>query len=261
VTPLDLELLARTLATRQLGRRFRYLASIGSTNDVALEAASSGGAAEHGLLVIAEEQTCGRGRSGSVWTAPRGTALLFSVVLVVPLPAADAARLTLAASVAVCGALREAELRGAHIKWPNDVLVATRKVAGILCETRPCASGPQAVVVGIGIDVNQAAAELPAGATSVRVETGREASRELLLAATLLRLEAEHARVAAGAFADVQRAWEAMSPLARGHRVRATLGEREVEGISDGLGASGALRVRRDDGTIAEVMAGSVAFS
>jgi BirA family biotin operon repressor/biotin-[acetyl-CoA-carboxylase] ligase len=143
-----------------------------------------------GAVAATDLQTAGRGRHGRTWEAPTGTSLLCSVLLR-PAPARRAPELTLVAALAVARAVDDAGA-AAQIKWPNDVLVGRRKLAGVLGELRG-----GAVVLGIGINVNQQAGDLPPDArtpaTSLRVETGVEHGRAALLAALLAHLEAAYA--------------------------------------------------------------------
>src|SRR5512147_472545 len=170
LTPLELRPL---LNTHDIGQVLHHFEVISSTNDHARELAEEG--AGHGEVVIAESQTGGRGRRGRPWVSPPGRNAYFSVILRPDLPPSRAPELTLLASVALCDALRQANVPAA-IKWPNDLLVGDRKIAGILTEL---ASEPERVhwaVVGIGVNVNAAAEDFPAElrdvATSVRIERG-----------------------------------------------------------------------------------------
>jgi BirA family transcriptional regulator, biotin operon repressor / biotin---[acetyl-CoA-carboxylase] ligase len=155
-----------------------------------------------GTIAVAEEQTEGRGRLGRSWDAPAGTSVLVSVLL---LPAVDAARLpelTLVAGGAVAEAILEVTGIEPAIRFPNDILIGGRKVAGILAE-----SSEGRVVLGIGVNVNQTLEQLPAGArtepTSLRLELGHPVNRVQLLAAILLQLErAYDAWVATGTSAS-----------------------------------------------------------
>ena len=181
------------LLTREIGRTLKHAALVGSTNHLALGAAQAG--AEGGLVILAEEQSQGRGRGGSSWVAPAGTALLCSVLLRPHgLAPAAAAQFPFVAALAVGGALLEGGLPGVVLKWPNDVLVGGAKIAGILCESRSQGGRLEAVVIGMGINVNQEKEQLPEGATSIRVLTGEDTDRALLLAEVLNRLEGECAR-------------------------------------------------------------------
>ena len=135
-----------------------------------------------GALVVADHQTAGRGRLGRSWEAPAGTALLFSVLLKPP-PERHAPELSLVAGIAVADALERLLGLSVQIKWPNDVMLRRRKIAGCLAEARD-----GAVVLGIGVNVGQTADELPETAGSVRTLTGRSIDREELLAAVLADL-------------------------------------------------------------------------
>ncbi|HEY2310991.1 MAG TPA: biotin--[acetyl-CoA-carboxylase] ligase [Gaiellaceae bacterium] len=166
----------------RLGRPYTFVAECPSTQRLI-----DADAAE-GTTVATDLQTHGRGRLGRTWDAPQGTALLFSVLLRPQPPMAIWPELSLVAGGAVAAALREQTGVAAELGHPNDVLVARRKLAGVLPEATA-----GRVVLGVGVNVNQTAGELPAETakppTSLRVETGREWPRAQLLAAILLELE------------------------------------------------------------------------
>src|SRR5215510_2662035 len=172
------------MARERLGifaNRIHWYSDIGSTNDVAGAFAEKG--ADEGLVVLADRQTAGRGRLGRSWASPSGAGIYVSVVL---RPAADAARLlTIAAGVAVTDGIASATGLSTHVKWPNDVHVGGRKLAGILAEG---AAGH--VVLGIGINVQPAAypPDVASRATSIETELGRPVDRGLVLAECLAAL-------------------------------------------------------------------------
>jgi BirA family transcriptional regulator, biotin operon repressor / biotin---[acetyl-CoA-carboxylase] ligase len=147
--------------------------------------------APEGAVAATDEQTAGRGRLGREWVAPAGSSLLASVVLRPEVPTANLPELSLVAGRSVAQALAELAGVAPEVKWPNDVLVNGRKVAGILAEARDAR-----VVLGIGVNVSQSADELPQrpayAATSLLLETGRTVPRADLLAAVLDRLEREY---------------------------------------------------------------------
>jgi len=176
----------RPLLRGTLGEPYLYLAETASTQDVLRE-----GDFPHGAVCAAEHQTAGRGRSGRSWDDAPSTALLCSVLLRPP-PGALLPQLSLVAGLAVAAAV-EAEIGGAAlVKWPNDVLVEGRKVAGILLE-----ASAGAVVCGIGINVNQEERDLPPGtrtpATSLRIVAGRQLVRGAVLGTVLVELERRYA--------------------------------------------------------------------
>ena len=171
----------------RLGRPYRYAEQCPSTQRLLL------GGDPEGAVAVANEQTEGRGRLGRVWHAPAGTSILASVLLRPQVEPARLPELSIVAGVAVAAALANATGLEPTVKFPNDVLVGGKKVAGILAE-----ANEGRVVLGLGINVNQTADELPAGAstqpTSLRLETGEELDRAPLLVSILDRLALEYDR-------------------------------------------------------------------
>lgn len=246
------------LATHELGRIVHAFDEVDSTNDVARGLAEDG--AQHGELVVAEAQRQGRGRRGRSWLAPRGSSLLFSLVLRPELPPARAPELTLAAAVAVCEVLREASF-DARIKWPNDVLVRGRKVAGILTELSAAPGALRFAILGVGLNVNFERGALPPevaeNATSLRLERGEPVPRVFLLATLLASIERWLNLLVAEGFEKVAARWSELSATL-GARVRVEDGEQRVEGLAMELDPSGALLVRDDAGHVHRVLAGDV---
>jgi BirA family biotin operon repressor/biotin-[acetyl-CoA-carboxylase] ligase len=187
-----LERLTPLAGPNPLGGPVVHLDRTGSTNDAGRALAAAG--APSGTLVLAEEQTAGRGRQGRTWVAPRGRALTLSVV--VRADPAALALLPLAAAVAVCEACERVAAVRCAVKWPNDVWTDERKVAGILVEARP-QEGWAVLGIGLNVDTSEAelAEELRATATSLRIAAGDEIGRDRALAALLDRLAS---RLAAG---------------------------------------------------------------
>ncbi|TPW03436.1 MAG: BirA family transcriptional regulator, biotin operon repressor / biotin-acetyl-CoA-carboxylase ligase [bacterium] len=171
--------------------RVHFHETIGSTNAAALELAKAG--APHGTLVIAEQQTAGRGRMGRRWESPPGVGLWFSWVLRPPLPLASGFLVTVAGALSVVDAVARLAGRVAHVRWPNDVLVGERKLAGILAEATGQGEQLEAIVLGMGVNVNQSGADFPAGldglATSLFLESGHAFDRSLVLAAIIESFE------------------------------------------------------------------------
>ena len=238
--------------SRIVGREIIVFEETGSTNDVVADLAGHG--AKEGLVVFAESQTKGRGRQGRVWLSARGKGLWFSVLLRPSWPVAAMPRLTVAASVAVARVLRQQTGLDARIKWPNDVTIRGRKVAGILTELHGAAA-----VVGIGVDVNCQATDLPAGVpvTSLALATGQPQDR-LALAAALLGALDELYALAAQDFDAVVAQWAAWSTTL-GKQLVVQRGQQRLEGHAAALDSDGALLLRKDNGqtdrlTGAEVM-------
>ena len=172
---LDLERVRALLVEGEIKWSLHYEPSCSSTQDLARSAATGG--ADQGWTVITDLQLEGRGRRGRSWIAPRGTALLFSTILQPPVDVL--ALLPLLAALSVAGGIEVATGVVPELKWPNDVLFHGHKLAGILLEH----PGGAAVVLGVGVNVNQVAADLPEGATSLLAEIGHSLDREPLLAA------------------------------------------------------------------------------
>jgi len=190
-TPLTEKAIRRRLTTGLLGREIHVYQRVGSTNDVALRLASEGH--PEGTVVLADEQTHGRGRYGRSWHSLGGRGLWFSVILRPRGHARLGWLLPLAASLSVVLALRRDFNVVAQTKWPNDVVVAGRKIAGVLVEGQVSGHKQSWAVVGIGVNVNHQLGDFPSTlrekATSLQVVTGRESDRADLLASILSSLE------------------------------------------------------------------------
>ncbi|HET9551793.1 MAG TPA: biotin--[acetyl-CoA-carboxylase] ligase [Anaeromyxobacteraceae bacterium] len=248
------------LNTHDVGQVLHCFEELGSTNDQAKELAEQG--AEHGEVVVAERQTAGRGRRGRAWLSTARRNVTFSVVLrPEELPPARAAELTLVAAVAVCDALRQAGV-DAGIKWPNDVLVGGRKIAGILTEMEAEADRVHWVVLGVGVNVNARLEDFPpelrGEATSVLLERGQPAPRSLFLAACLTGIEDWYDRHAEGGFAPIRAAWRERS-VTLGREVSVRTDGGEVLGRAEDIDEAGALLVRTPRG-LERILSGDVAL-
>jgi BirA family biotin operon repressor/biotin-[acetyl-CoA-carboxylase] ligase len=247
------------LDTAYMGRgAILYFKSCPSTNDAARELGHR--AAPEGSLAIAEGQTRGRGRLGRGWVSPAGRGIYVSVLLRPPIAPDEAFQLTLLSAVAAARAVTSAGVE-AKIKWPNDVLVGGRKVAGILTEIEAEADRVNQAVIGIGINVNTTASMFPHAlkdqATSLRIETGRRHSRLAVLQALLVALESCYDLLKAGRFEEVLEEWRALD-ITRGSRVRAVLLEGEVCGRATGIDKEGALLIAQAGGEERRITAGDI---
>lgn len=241
----------------------RVVDRLASTNTTALEWAAAG--TPHRTVLIAESQTAGRGRNGRTWKTPRGTSLALSVILPPPRNPRRLAWLTLAAAVATADGIESLADVRCRFKWPNDVLIDGKKVAGILTEMRGGQSGPVAVVIGIGVNVNNRAAALPDGvrefATSLLDVTGRTIDRNRLAAAILDRL-GEWSRRLSGVsrdrpIVDVLRRWTVASATA-GQYVSVMTPRGLIEGVDRGLNQVGHLVLEPRDGRRRAIRSGEV---
>jgi len=254
-----LESFEASLKPRIIGSEILVFDETASTNDVVEHLAKSG--AREGLVVFAESQTRGRGRHGRAWSSPRGKGLWFSVLLRPALPPAAASRITVAASVAVARAIRQTCCVDARIKWPNDVILNGRKVAGILTELRAEADEILLAILGIGIDVNCAIEDFPPEvakiATSLQIETGHAQDRVALAAQVLGEFdECYHAALAD--FETVADEWARLCTTL-GRQIVVAIAQRRIEGFAHALDGDGALLVRKDDGRIERVLGGDLA--
>ncbi len=249
---------AAQLGTRWLGHELLARRSVESTNDVAWDALAAGAGA--GLVVVADEQTRGRGRDGRAWETPAGLGLAMSVLLEPGCERATLTVLPLAAGLALARALADAGA-GGQLKWPNDVLLNGRKVAGILCESRRRPDGGDAIVVGIGVNVLQSATDFAPAirgvATSLAIE-GVAVDRETLAARILGHLEPLWTELDAGGPAGIVAAWRERATFwGRVLTVRTPAGE--VSGTARTLADDGALVLTGPDGGDRRVVAGDVA--
>ncbi len=259
VDALDRDRILEGLATRAIGRDLRVFDEVTSTNDVAMALADGG--APHGAAVVADRQSRGRGRLGRPWLSPPGVGLWVSVVLRPPVPAALAPAVTLAAGLAAAEAIEAEAMVAAALKWPNDVLLDGRKVAGVLAELRAEDRAVRHVVAGIGINVHQRREDFPAdlaeAAISIQMATGRAVSRVLLLRRLFLRLEAWNQTLAAEGPAPVVAAAAARMPML-GRPVVAVSGQERWEGRAARLEEDGALLLALPDGGTRRILAAEV---
>jgi BirA family biotin operon repressor/biotin-[acetyl-CoA-carboxylase] ligase len=251
------------LRTAVFGHRVFYYPTIGSTNDRALDLAAAG--EPEGAVVLAEEQTGGRGRRERPWHSPARLGIYVSLILRPLVPATRAPLFTFTAAVAVADALRKACRLQASIKWPNDVVVARRKIGGILGETRGSDPLIRELVLGIGINVNQRredfGPEVLERATSVLIETGAVADRASLLAEILSGFERRYSPLVQGQPGDLLREWESLSALPRGRIVVVDGPAGRCEGSVAGVDEEGALLLRLPDGRSLRVPFGEIVES
>lgn len=219
-----------------------------STQDIARQIADHAGAAADGAIVVADEQTGGRGRLGRRWTAPAGSAVMFSRIHRINAPIArdGVDRFSFAASVAVAETLAT-HVPGVRIKWPNDILIGGQKIAGILVETLRTALGERAAIIGIGINVNLAPDALPPEVRATCLtRLGRPVDRLVLLAETIERLDAA---LGMANLDPLLRRWRALSSMLHRH-VRLRSNGRDIEGEVVDLDPNDGLILRTADGTM-----------
>ena len=229
----------------------RWFDSVPSTMDIATALASQG--APHGVVVAAHQQTAGRGRRGSTWASPAGAGLYFSFIAR-PRDARKIPLMTLAAGVGVRDGVRSATGLTPDLKWPNDLLVDRKKLAGILAEGHALGSCDEAVVIGVGVNVQPAEypPDVTARATSIETELGRAIDRDLLLSEILDGLQHRLLTLSQNP-GDILQAWRAASPSAMGTRVEWD----GHHGVTAGIDESGALLVKTATG-LERIIAGAI---
>ena len=231
------------------------LAKTTSTNDVVQEQARKG--ARSGFVVAASRQTAGRGRLGRDWESPSDRGLYVSVLLRPDLPMTEAGKLTILASVATADAVEAISGVRPQIKWPNDLMMGKRKLAGLLIETQPKGKRLAYAVVGIGVNVRHEASdfspEVRKLATSLYLVTGQLFRRADLLVALLNALDRRLSRP----FPETREAWMSSS-LSLGQNVTLITARGRKHGQAMGLDESGALLLRRDSGEVEAITAGDM---
>ena len=232
-----------------LEQRIHYFPEIGSTMDTARELAKKG--AGEGTIVIAEAQTCGRGRLSREWLSPEG-GIYFTLVLRPKISPAYAPRINLMVSVAVAATIRKLFGLEAELKWPNDVLIEGRKVCGILAEIDAEMDVVNFVNVGIGINANTAITRFEKTATSLRDALGKEISRKEFLSALLMEIERRQPLLMK---TDLLEEWKKFS-VTLNKDVRIVAPGEVIVGRALDIDTTGALIVKERDGSLKKAMAG-----
>lgn len=257
----ELDTLNRELAGTPFAGRVRHFPTIDSTNTLAMREAEQG--QESGTVYLADEQTGGRGRGAHAWHSSAGSGLYVSILLRPKIAPADILWLSLAAGLAVQTAVRDVTSLAPDIRWPNDLLLSGRKMGGILTELNAEVTRVRHAVIGIGLNVHQPSfpPELASLATSLKIETGRDWSRQDLLLALLRHLDEETERLTTPhdldrVTADIRRRLAANSTWIQGKPVNVTDTD-TFFGVTDGLDSRGFLRVRTPQG-VRTVLSGGV---
>jgi BirA family biotin operon repressor/biotin-[acetyl-CoA-carboxylase] ligase len=253
------DLLSRLGKNKVIGRDIRVFQETTSTNDVIEKLARDG--VNEGVVIFAESQTKGRGRLGRKWLSPAKKGLWFSVLLRPDLRPHEITRLTVASATALRRAIGNQTGLEPEIKWPNDILIEGRKVAGILTEMNAEVDRAKYVILGIGVDVNLSTRDFPAdlrkSATSLKIETGKTLSRAELAVNILRELEADYQRICSNRFDEVAEEWEKHCKTI-GEEVVIRTGSREIRGRAESLAEDGALLLRTEHGRPERIVGGDV---
>jgi BirA family biotin operon repressor/biotin-[acetyl-CoA-carboxylase] ligase len=252
------KILRKRLPSGPFGKRIHHFFKIDSTNSVAMLLGERG--EPHGTIVIAEEQTAGRGRAGHTWHSEKTSGIYMTALLRPSIPPQHAPLITLVAGLAVRDAILEQTGLTPDLRWPNDLLFGRKKFCGILTEMNAEQDQTHFVAVGIGINVNHERIpdELSAIATSLRIETQRVHSRVEIVARLLRHLQSYYNQFLVDGPETIVARFSEVSSYARGKRVRIATPSETYTGTTDGLEPGGLLRVRRDDGRTLPVIAGTL---
>lgn len=244
-----------------------HFQSISSTNDLAISMANNG--APEGTVVVAREQTAGRGRRGKSWTSPPGSGLYLSIVLRPDRPASELWQLAFVVSAASAEAISQISDLQASIKWPNDILLNEKKICGILIEARSGKHNQQMhkavnppVIAGIGINVNTELfpQEIASKATSIYLETGRKSELEKVEHILLDAVQSRYSEYLCEGFTSILKLWKSMD-CTSGRRLTVLTPEGHVEGRAIDVDAGGDLIIEKADGTTLSVTTGEVFFN
>jgi BirA family biotin operon repressor/biotin-[acetyl-CoA-carboxylase] ligase len=247
------------LGRSPFAKRIHHFFKTESTNCIAFGLGQDG--EQHGAVVVAEEQTAGRGRSGRSWHSEKSNGVYMSVLLRPPISPMHAPVTTLLAGLSVRDAVLEETGLAPDLRWPNDLLLAGKKCSGILTEMHAEPDHVHFLVTGIGVNVNHARlpAEIAGLGTSLRMATGKSHSRLRLVVRLLRKLESYYNQFLAEGPAPIVARFNEVSSFARGKRVRISTPAESYAGLTEGLEPHGLLRVRRDDGRLETVISGDVA--
>ncbi len=252
------EILRKRLKGSLFGKHIVHFFRTDSTNRVAFELGHGG--EEEGTVVIAEEQTAGRGRAGRAWHSERAAGIYVTVILRPRIAPVQAPLLTMMAGISARAAVAAVTGLSVDLKWPNDLLIGGKKVGGILTEMHAEPTLVKFVIVGIGLNVNQEKfpVELSGSATSLRVESDKVQSRMEILVRLLREFEQDYREFLREGSGSVVKRFEEISSYARGKKVRVVTGAETFSGVTVGLTGEGLLKVERGDGSIFTVIAGDV---
>ncbi len=285
---LTVEGIKNCLNTRFIGADIYLFDAIDSTNDYAHKLAKEG--AKEGTVVLSESQSKGKGRLGRTWFSPSGANIYLSVILRPQMPSTQITLLTFAAAIAVAKAIRDAANLDADIKWPNDILIKGKKVAGILSEMEANKNPPippfkiplsppllkgdigglsggkgglnvRFAIIGIGINVNLGLNDIPTElkdkATSIKSETGIAADRTNLICRVLENLEEWYNLFERNRVNDINEEWKSLA-ITIGRDVKVQSGNSFIEGRAVDIDESGALLIKDRNGVIQKALSGDV---
>jgi len=246
---------SRDLNTEFVGKKIYYFDSVASTMDVAMQLGIKG--ASEGTLVLTESQTKGKGRLGRSWFSPKYKGIYLSLILKPKMLPSQAAILTLLSAVSICEAIKSLVNLDVQIKWPNDILLGNKKLAGILTELNAEMDKINFVSIGIGLNVNNDKKTLISGATSIKEHKKEQINRVILLQEILRKLERNYLLLQKKGPDYITEKWREYS-ITLGKRVKVYCQKEHIEGEAFDIDSDGGLLVRKDSGVTEKVYAGDV---
>ncbi len=256
---LSIEGIKNCLATRFIGANIYLFDAIDSTNSHAHKLAKEG--VQNGTVVLSESQSKGKGRLGRTWFSPSGANIYLSVIIKPQMPSTQITLLTFAAAIAVAKAIRGIAGLDADIKWPNDILIKGKKVAGILSEMDAKSDTIRFVVIGIGINVNLDKKDIPSElmdkATSIKIESNSAIDRMNLICRVLENLEKWYNLFERNGANDIIKEWKSLA-ITIGRDVKVQSGNSFIEGRAVDIDENGALLIKDRNGVIQKVLSGDV---
>lgn len=243
------------LHTKYVGKKIYYFDKLDTTMKEAFRLGMEG--EKEGTIVIAEQQSHGKGRLGRIWESPKGKGIYMSLLLCPQLPLTEVPLMTLMSAVAICDAVRTLYDVVAEIKWPNDLLINGKKISGILTELNAESDRVKFLVIGVGINVNTTKSHLPEKATSLKLEIGKKIDRIKLLQIILEKFEFWYEQCLADGFDGVLQQWKTWS-CTLGREIVVSDGHRQTKGKAMDLDSYGRLIIKQEDGNRVAVMTGDV---
>ncbi len=242
-----------------IGSEIIFFPVIGSTNTAAAGLAAKG--QREGTVIIADMQTEGRGRRGRTWVSPAGKNLYLSIIVRPGIPPRDAPILTFMSAVACASAIQRLSPVPVSIKWPNDLMVADKKIGGILTEMKADADKINYAVIGIGINVNLDSSDMPdnirEAATSVMLQTGLQQSRTEYALEIIKSMDYWYTILLESGKRPIIESWQRLSSTT-GRTVTVTTGEVKLTGLAEGIDTEGLLILRLGDNSIMKISSGDV---
>ncbi len=249
------------LNTNVMGKTIVHKYAVKSTQDIAEQLAREG--ATEGTVVVAEQQTQGRGRMDRYWASPGGVGIYLSLILKPDVSPRQFIQIPLVAGVALSLAIEQVSRLRPGLRWPNDIVLGGKKAAGILTEMSSEMDRIRYVILGIGVNVNTPKSRLPESirdtATSMAVESGKRFSRVALVQCLLAEFEMLYDKYLSGGFAVIRGLWQSRN-LTAGHLVKVTAGAREVAGEALDIDSEGFLLVRDRAGVVETILSGDVSI-